>query len=493
MKKKTALILTTLLAVFLYSQSVIAATCAVYNSFVKNNSLYIYTQNPGNILSVKCQIGKEYSTDVIAQGITDTEIPIQTFILWDNSLSVKEVYRNQIKELIKGFSASRIKNESITLATFDTEIHYLAQNSQDNEQLIQCIDSVAYQNLDTKLTDVMYSLYQDLESQDFNGFRRIILFSDGMDYNAIGYTYEELMEKISEQSYPVYMFGCIYKSNESELENMFRISRSTHAEYFLLDNVEDINEAIASVNKSHAVVQLKVSIPEGEGDGSQKGVQIVYQTEDGEVSISLTQTMPFISTKAETAMPENKEQISTEKNTDSLTIGTLKLPLYLLIPGACIIVLVFIFLVFTATKKKKANGIQQPVQNVFDDEHTQILMDTDERTTLLNNDDEEIELEVPLNVRLSLIDNPAYVTEMTLKDSLIVGRVPGKCQIAYDFERSVSAQHCRLYQTDGQVYIEDLDSSNGTCVNGTKIIEATKLLSGATLKFGKLLVKFEIV
>lgn len=48
----------------------------------------------------------------------------------------------------------------------------------------------------------------------------------------------------------------------------------------------------------------------------------------------------------------------------------------------------------------------------------------------------------------------------------------------------VSRQHCELFEDDGELYVKDLGSSNGTFVNKVRIIQTTKLDSGDTLKVG---------
>jgi pSer/pThr/pTyr-binding forkhead associated (FHA) protein len=41
--------------------------------------------------------------------------------------------------------------------------------------------------------------------------------------------------------------------------------------------------------------------------------------------------------------------------------------------------------------------------------------------------------------------------------------------IIRDIEHAVSRFHCEIVKRDGQLYVSDLNSSNGTCVNGASI------------------------
>ena len=55
-----------------------------------------------------------------------------------------------------------------------------------------------------------------------------------------------------------------------------------------------------------------------------------------------------------------------------------------------------------------------------------------------------------------------------LSDELTVGRAGG-CQVALGEDTYVSQLHARVFRRDGQFYVEDLGSTNGTYVNRKKV------------------------
>lgn len=63
----------------------------------------------------------------------------------------------------------------------------------------------------------------------------------------------------------------------------------------------------------------------------------------------------------------------------------------------------------------------------------------------------------------------------------VVGRSAKLCDLVVD-HTSISKQHCMLVKTDGLVYIRDLGSTNGTRVNGQRVIRGA-LLPGDLLSF----------
>ena len=62
-----------------------------------------------------------------------------------------------------------------------------------------------------------------------------------------------------------------------------------------------------------------------------------------------------------------------------------------------------------------------------------------------------------------------------LEDSLTIGRNPGYHHWTIVDDLTVSGNHCKIYQKDGQVYILDLNSTNGTYVNDQRVRGQMKL------------------
>src|SRR6516165_4993060 len=67
------------------------------------------------------------------------------------------------------------------------------------------------------------------------------------------------------------------------------------------------------------------------------------------------------------------------------------------------------------------------------------------------------------------------------KDVTVVGRQSEHCDIVLD-RKSISKIHCIIAKTDGLLFVRDLDSTNGTKVNGQRIIRGA-LLPGDQLAF----------
>ena len=74
-------------------------------------------------------------------------------------------------------------------------------------------------------------------------------------------------------------------------------------------------------------------------------------------------------------------------------------------------------------------------------------------------------------------------------DITVVGRKNGTCDLMIERE-SISKLHCLIVKTDGLLFVRDLGSTNGTKVNGQRVIRGA-LLPGDELSFAG--AKFRVV
>jgi pSer/pThr/pTyr-binding forkhead associated (FHA) protein len=71
-----------------------------------------------------------------------------------------------------------------------------------------------------------------------------------------------------------------------------------------------------------------------------------------------------------------------------------------------------------------------------------------------------------------------------LADEITAGRASG-CQISLPDDTYVSQLHARIFRRDGQIFVEDLGSTNGTFLNRKKVSSPQPLRRGDRLQIGK--------
>jgi len=74
--------------------------------------------------------------------------------------------------------------------------------------------------------------------------------------------------------------------------------------------------------------------------------------------------------------------------------------------------------------------------------------------------------------------------EFAVADEMTVGRAAG-CGVSLPDDTFVSQLHARVFRRDGDVFVEDLGSTNGTYLNDKKVTSAVPLRKGDKVRFGR--------
>jgi pSer/pThr/pTyr-binding forkhead associated (FHA) protein len=87
-------------------------------------------------------------------------------------------------------------------------------------------------------------------------------------------------------------------------------------------------------------------------------------------------------------------------------------------------------------------------------------------------------------LRLHVVRPEDYIGRTyELDDEVTVGRAAG-CGVSIDYDTYASNLHARLFRQNGDLWVEDLGSTNGTWVNTRRIGERTQLDKGDLLQVG---------
>lgn len=75
-------------------------------------------------------------------------------------------------------------------------------------------------------------------------------------------------------------------------------------------------------------------------------------------------------------------------------------------------------------------------------------------------------------------------SEFALGDEVTVGRAGG-CAVLLANDTFVSQLHARVFRRDGDIYVEDLGSTNGTYLNKKKVSAPVVVRKGDKIQFGR--------
>lgn len=471
---------------------------------ISDTDIILYLADPGEQYELRCQIGVDEAENVESHFIEKEAVPIETIILLDNSLSVTDNYRPLINTVLSELAANRMNGELFTIALFSDQITYLVEQCADYAQMKQAIDGISYNDQETYLTDVLYELLEKISAGAPTTLKRIIIISDGVDNKSIGYTKEELYSQLEKTQYPIYTLGCTYKNNDDQLENMFALSRMTGGEAYLLDEITDpltIVNGIAGMNRA---LKITVTPKAQDCDGTTKGISVAVTTADGQtVQDSIEMKMPFgtVEESLPAEEPEKPEVMEEPEIPEEQ-----ELPpwiIYTLIASVGIVIIVLIITAVIAAKKKKekdnrfmpapppdSRSMPSQMQNAPRNGNGRTVIQPEQSrrkgTVMIWGQDGTHTL------ALEDMNNPVRRFEVPLNGSIVIG-YNDDCQICLNYEETVSGEHCCIYVENGKFYIQNRSKTNGTFLNGKRVVNAVEVYSGCVLGIGRLNMKVEII
>lgn len=460
--------------------SLAAGDAKVMQAIANENTVKAFVRGVTSADGATYQIANVPSEEPKGYKISDDATKMRTLIMVDNSLSIPNNSRPLVKEAMKAIIDAHAENETFRLATFSDSIGYLSdQYSSDYTALKNVVDSIENLDQETYLTDVLYDVIDELNDENYMGYTRIVVFSDGVDNKPIGVTREELNKKLDETPYPVYTVGSKTGKNDSELENMFALSRLTGCEYIILEDTDA--SAIAEVTrKDNDITVFEASIPEDAMVGGRQSSKLTLS--DG-TSLVFNVNMPFSVKEKEAEpdiipVPESEQEQTTEPASESESVQEPEpsgIPMSMLIAGAGIFVLLIliVLLIVFLTKKKQPKQQPAPVQPVQTEyEKTVLVGATPNRkesgTVHMTPDGMGAELK---RYRFTLTDaaDSARSFRCELISEIKVGRQPDNNIVLSD-DTTVHGHQATVSVTNDTFYYTDLkDVKNHSSVNGVQL------------------------
>ena len=462
----------------------------------------------GKIQGVDVLVGKTPCENVEYGPISDKKVPIKTLLLLDNSESIPEGMRVGFRTLISAIIRSGSEKNQYAYAKYGDDVVMDVGFTSDDGKIEAAVLNTPTVNRETYLTDELYAILSDENffGKEDKSFDRIIVFSDGVDNNPIGITDAELSKMIEQRHIPIYTVG-VYdanKANDASLEHMFSISRQSGAQSFFLDADPDVTKIIEALGQDDKIRYFTIKTNDSLKDGSTKTISMDIQTSDGKAKVSvdnvrMDQTAKKKKEAAPAPTPPPVPVAPTKPSMPGIRLfgWFIPLPLFLI---ALILILggggtAIWYFVYTKQKKdQEQNAIREvDIPDFGIDEDTGTVMDRPFSQPI--NDLSDVERTVSLFdeagggdrlIRLIDADNPAKVYKGYLAEgrSLTLGR-SREVDITIEGDRTVSGRHCRFSQSGGRIFCEDLQSSNGTFIDGNRIYGSAEIRSDTMIKVGK--------
>ena len=494
-KVKGALLFFVLCAVSLLTAGMSPAAFAAetteileYRTSEQEKTVTLYIRYAGNATTATVRIGGEMPMENIP---VSTDVAPVTWLLLDNSKSIPYGLRAKAGELLRNIVGDRNEKEHFYLCTFSDHLRVELEDSGDYTDLIRGINQINAEYYDQKsyLADALYSIVTRAQKKE--QYSRVFVISDGGDSTSPGMSMSELERELTNtnnnSNIPIYTVGC--GEVNQPLRDMYSLSRVTKARSWDLNEI-DPGDAAKIMHWEETPVRVEVPVSGSLMDGSVKMFQVTFS--DGNSAEAAVKMAYGFEEPTPTPEPESPTETPTP-----VPPNPSPSPLKWAIPLAvvCLLAVCAALYYFLVWKKRRnpiesASSFTPPRQGSPSASNGTEYVRDGENGEGDGNTFHILQGEGHI-LRLNDLNNPQYRFERSLGTSVRIGR-GGANQIVLNYDQSVSTNHCEISADGDRFFIQDLNSSNGTFVDGREIHGSCEISSGSTIQLGRLKFQVEI-
>lgn len=465
MKRILPLLMAALLLPGLSLGAAAAGQAEIVRAFGAGETLYTYVdlgEGGQPITRAEATLdGRTFQTTGRLETVRQAGSPVSYLLMVDASTSMPG-----FQEDVVGFAESLAEhsgeNTRFTLATFGDGFQVIGEDVAP-EEVPEQLAGLQYSEPITQLHSAIGQALDYFEglSRQGNELRSLVVLTDAVEYDPQGgIPYDTLLERMERSDVMLHAIG--FGDDRAALDRLNQLVQASDGSQW------EIGEACTADQAADQLVEyngrlfvLGFDLSGYVSDGEEQPLSLVFSSgaelvgqAESQVALPVSQdpgTEPEPDSGSElpapepgggapAAQPEAPEE-QPENSALPLAIGI----------GAAVLVVILAAVVLG--RRKKTEEVPQPAP-------------------------------AGIYMRLEVVRGAQRTerTEFTLRDELHIGRDPA-CDIAFDDE-TLSLRNSRVFLDQGAVYLEDLQSQNGTRVNGTPVYAPVRLRSGDEISVG---------
>lgn len=478
----------------------VPATLRVRQAFLEYPSLTVYADlwdeagkmaDPGPAGKITATVGNQPVQVGAWSPFSSQEEGITSVFLVDISGSIKAKRFDELKKTIAAMIEKMKPLDRAALISFGEKVTVEQDFTSEKKSLLYSLQNLQAKD---KRTQLNQGLLRGLElarmkREDLPRRRIIILCSDGIDDMPGGATTDEVREALTLDPVPVYSIffdadSMSKASRDAAFKAIGEFSRRSGGQVFDAKSsaFSDVfNSISASLNES---LVLKIDLGEMKPDGTAKRIEIAYT--DGEKSLYDGISVRLTPKGGQDAESAPKEPLSADVAGagGEPAENWLQQWKYPLAAGAAVFLGGLLF--FIIQKKKKQALVKD--QEVKPQEKATVQMPRVSPTV-------SVPVVPTMKIELIVTGTTAPGEKFTAKvsDRLVLGRNAGQAVLTIPGDGTISGRHCELVFSRGKLFVADLQSTNGTMVNGVPVRGEFPLNDGDRLTLGKTEMRVRII
>ena len=426
-----------------------------------------------------------------------TEQGLTTVFLVDVSGSIKPKRFEELRQTLSSWIRRMGPKDRAALVSFGENVTLVQDFTSEQKALLYSLQSLKPRDSHTQLN---LGLIRALElarkkGADLPHRKMILLCSDGIDDMPGGATVEEVREAIAIDPVPVYSIffdaGKMGKeARDSALKSIGEFSRRSGGQ--LHDaKAAPFPKLFERIGKSlDNSLALKVELQGLKPEGTAKRLEVAFT--DGEITLSDGINIRLVGElSAEEASSDVISDDSSVAASADVPAEEKKLPKWAY-PAAGGATLLLILGGALALKRKK----QPPVPPLPGSGSATVAIPSQGGTIHVPKTPAAPQAKGPaidLELVVTGTSGPGESFKVSFGDRLVLGRNAGDSALAIPGDGTISGKHCELVFSAGKLFARDLQSTNGTMVNGVPIQGNFPIKDGDRLTLGKTELRLRIL
>ncbi|MCK9608239.1 MAG: FHA domain-containing protein [Methylomonas sp.] len=388
--------------------------------------------------------------------------------LVDISKSLNSRQLVQIKRSLHRWLEGMGPHDQAALITFGHEVTHTQEFTNDRFRLNNAIGLLATRDMETSLYHGLLEAISLGRSQvpGLPSRRAIVVLSDGIDDSLDGVSMDEVFKQNSEYRVPIYSIGfAVQPINDSKREGLKvlgMLSRQSGG-YFVQADPEQLDNAYETQHQLISqAYRLRIVCPDCVADGQLHHIDLTWS--DGQRTLNDGFDMRLLPQKVVASRPHNSPPVAENDAGWSILIFA-------------VAVLAFFLGLALVYRQRLAQPKQFIEENAVSPPAPATI--TKPAPGLL----------VKLTVVSGVQKGRNY--QLNVAERVTLGRA-GQCDLCLDDDVEISSQHALLQNQEGKLSARDLNSTNGTLVNGVPIHNDYPLRSGDLLLLGRTELRVEL-
>lgn len=389
------------------------------------------------------------------QSLAETEEKISYACMIDISGSMDQERIDAAKAMLCQFVDGMRQGDSFCITTMGdslTSSGFL----QNPDEIKAFINQIAVTGEDTNLYQSIKDELKILQEESGNRKKCLIIFSDGAEDQTTGITKDEATDAVVESFIPVFTVAMLKEQpTDSQIEaakvlgSFARVSAGGKHFAPVIDKFS--NEEVYGKIQSELDNSLVITAMVDEKVTEKETLLVALTLSDGTTSALSERKCDseLLAGVIEVNEVPQESVMDTESVEEVQESSNKMLPIMIII--LLVVVLVIVVAVIILKRKEKLN--------------------------------DDLDYANKVDVAITKESGDGQVFNFTIRDELKIGR-GRRCKMSLPEDNALSEVHCSILLKQGELYVKDENSTNGTYVNGVPVVGEYKLEQGDVLLLG---------